>query len=65
MKIFPTIVTTAYNHSFSNYLEKIKEADVLGIRELCSFPIIALELENSLEEQLRAKRYIKKIVNGL
>jgi len=44
MTIFPAIVTTAYNHSFPNYLEKVKEAEALGIKELCFFPT-ALEKE--------------------
>jgi len=50
MKIFPTIVTTAYNHSFPNYLEKVKEAEALGIEELCFFP-------TALEKEEREKAY--------
>jgi len=50
MKIFPTIVTTSYNHSFPNYLEKIKEAESLGIKKLCFFP-------TALEKEERKKAY--------
>jgi len=50
MKIFPTIVTTTYNHSFPNYLEKIEEAEFLGIKELCFFP-------TALEKEERKKAY--------
>ena len=50
MKIFPTIVTTTYNHSFPKYLEKIKEAEFLGIKELCFFP-------TALEKEERKKAY--------
>ena len=55
MKIFPTIVTTTYNHSFPNYLEKIEEADFLGIKEICFFPT-ALEKE----ERKKAYRVLEK-----
>jgi hypothetical protein len=61
MKIFPTIVTTAYNHSFSNYLEKIKEADVLGIRELCFFPTALEKEERKKAYQALGKSKIRKI----
>jgi hypothetical protein len=50
MKIFPTIVTTSYNQTCPNYLEKIKEAESLGIRRLCFFP-------TGIEKEERKKVY--------
>jgi len=61
MKIFPTIVTTSYNHSFPNYLEKIKEADFLGIQELCFFPTVLEKEERKKAYRMLEKSKIKSI----
>ena len=53
------------NYYSEHHFESLADFDYLKNYPRKYFPpIIALELENSLEEQLRVKRYIEKIING-
>lgn len=52
-------------HSYHRF-EKLSDFDYLKNFSLSQFPpVIALELENSLAEQLKAKEYVEKILEGL
>jgi len=62
VRILPTIVTTSYyNHSLSGYAEKIKEACLLGLEEVCFFPAAIDKKERRKAYRLLEKNKVKAI----